>query len=85
MAATRTLAGSSYDLVERNNNIVMDYQKQELIRLTLPVNIHNDTGMTVNITADVTTKYGGINADSGIFWYRSSSSSYQGWICWEAI
>ncbi|MGE4800120.1 inverse autotransporter beta domain-containing protein [Yersinia hibernica] len=58
VAATRTLAGSRYDLVERNNNIVMDYQKQELLRLTLPASIHNDAGMTVNITADVATKYG---------------------------
>ncbi|MHC5308465.1 inverse autotransporter beta domain-containing protein, partial [Bartonella sp. LJL80] len=29
----RTLAGSRYDLVDRNNNIVLEYKKQEVIKL----------------------------------------------------
>lgn len=36
VAARRSLAGSRYDLVERNNQIVMEYRKQELITLALP-------------------------------------------------
>ncbi|WP_317847668.1 inverse autotransporter beta domain-containing protein [Pseudomonas sp. HTZ2] len=32
VAAMRTLAGSRYDLVERNNNIVLEYRKKEVIR-----------------------------------------------------
>ncbi|VTR48620.1 Invasin [Serratia fonticola] len=37
VAASRTLAGSRYDLVERNNQIVLEYQKQTLIQLALPI------------------------------------------------
>lgn len=34
VAARRSLAGSRYDLVDRNNNIVLEYRKKELVRLT---------------------------------------------------
>ncbi|WP_367672843.1 inverse autotransporter beta domain-containing protein, partial [Serratia symbiotica] len=33
VAAMRSLAGSHYALVERNNNIILAYRKKELIRL----------------------------------------------------
>ncbi|MFP1558241.1 hypothetical protein ACLB1T_18830 [Escherichia coli] len=33
------LAGSCYDLVERNNNIVLEYRKSEVIRIALPERI----------------------------------------------
>ncbi|MGL5345181.1 MAG: inverse autotransporter beta domain-containing protein [Plesiomonas sp.] len=33
MAEYRSLAGSRYDLVERNNNIVLEYRKQQLLKL----------------------------------------------------
>ncbi len=33
------LAGSRYDLVERNNNIVLEYRKSEVIRIALPERI----------------------------------------------
>lgn len=58
VAATRTLAGSRYDLVERNNNIVLDYQKQELIRLSLPEKIEGKAGDIATVNAQVTSKYG---------------------------
>lgn len=58
VAATRTLAGSRYDLVERNNNIVLDYQKQDLIRLTLPESLTGLGGNPVTVTAQVTAKNG---------------------------
>ncbi|MGL5757773.1 inverse autotransporter beta domain-containing protein, partial [Plesiomonas sp.] len=35
MAEYRSLAGSRYDLVERNNNIVLEYRKQELLKLNV--------------------------------------------------
>ncbi|ENY9675628.1 inverse autotransporter adhesin EaeX/Air, partial [Escherichia coli] len=35
VAARRSLVGSRYDLVDRNNNIVLEYRKKELVRLTL--------------------------------------------------
>ncbi|AOM41931.1 inverse autotransporter beta domain-containing protein [Xenorhabdus hominickii] len=36
VASMRTLAGSRYDLVERNNNIVLDHIKQSTIQLSIP-------------------------------------------------
>ena len=32
VAALRTLTGSRYDLVDRNNNIILEYRKKEVIR-----------------------------------------------------
>ncbi|SPW33096.1 Invasin [Edwardsiella tarda] len=37
VAATRQIAESRYDLVDRNNNIVLEYQKQQVINLALSV------------------------------------------------
>ncbi|AKB86522.1 inverse autotransporter adhesin Ilp [Yersinia pestis] len=58
VAANRTLAGSRYDLVERNNNIVLDYKKQELIHLVLPDRISGSGGGAITLTAQVRAKYG---------------------------
>lgn len=58
VASHRTLAGSLYDRVERNNNIVLDYKKQALIHLTLPEKITGGAFEIINITAQTTTQYG---------------------------
>ncbi|CNI67142.1 Ig-like domain-containing protein [Yersinia pekkanenii] len=58
VAATRHLSGSRHDLVERNNNIILDYQKQELIRLDLPNTISAAAGESSILTAQVTTIHG---------------------------
>ncbi|PVZ81749.1 hypothetical protein C9426_31655 [Serratia sp. S1B] len=58
VAASRTLAGSRYNLVERNNNIVLDYQKQELVRLSLPEQLVGNSESTLMLNAQVTAKYG---------------------------
>lgn len=42
------LAGSRYDLVERNNNIVLEYRKSEVIRIALPERIEGKGGQTVS-------------------------------------
>ncbi|WP_253254327.1 inverse autotransporter beta domain-containing protein [Yersinia massiliensis] len=57
VAATRLLTGSRYDLVERNNNIVLDYQKQELIRLSLPTQLVGIEGDTAILTAQVVAQH----------------------------
>lgn len=44
----RMLAGSRYDLVERNNNIVLEYRKSEVIRIALPERIEGKGGQTVS-------------------------------------
>ncbi|WP_145483498.1 YrIlm family inverse autotransporter adhesin [Yersinia aldovae] len=57
VAVTRTLAGSRQDLVERNNNIVLDYQKQELLRLSLPEQLTGSAGDNAILTAQIESKY----------------------------
>lgn len=54
----RTLAGSGMDLVERNNAIVLEYRKQELITLTLPQTIAGTSGSTQAIRYQLAAKYG---------------------------
>ncbi|MCS3490694.1 inverse autotransporter beta domain-containing protein [Enterobacter sp. SLBN-59] len=61
---SRTLASGRYDLVERNNNIVLEYKKQTLIRLSLPETLAGKAGSTDTLTATVTSRYG----VSGIDW-----------------
>ncbi|MEG0533374.1 MAG: inverse autotransporter beta domain-containing protein, partial [Citrobacter sp.] len=58
VASSRTLAGSRYDLVDRNNDIVLEYKKQTLIRLSLPQSLRGKAGDTDHVTATVTAKYG---------------------------
>ncbi|ECF6094544.1 LysM peptidoglycan-binding domain-containing protein [Salmonella enterica subsp. salamae] len=55
--ALRTLSGSRYDLVQRNNNIVMEYKKQNVISLTLPQNISGTAGSLQNIQVVVKSKH----------------------------
>lgn len=45
----RVLAGSRYDLVERNNNIVLEYRKSEVIRIALPERIEGKGGQTLSL------------------------------------
>lgn len=55
----RKLSHSRYDLVERNNNIVLEYRKQRVIRLSLsPENISGVGGSKKSLTAIVTAKNG---------------------------
>ncbi|PVZ87889.1 invasin [Serratia sp. S1B] len=58
VATNRTLAGSRLDLVDRNNDIVLDYQKQEVIHLSMPEELVGDAGSTLMLNALVTAKYG---------------------------
>ncbi|HHX3467326.1 TPA: Ig-like domain-containing protein [Enterobacter asburiae] len=56
VGASRTLAGTRYDLVERNNNIVLDYRKQETVTLKLPEKTVGKSRGTVALTFSVKTK-----------------------------
>nr|WP_127959111.1 inverse autotransporter beta domain-containing protein [Serratia microhaemolytica] len=53
----RTLAGGRYDLVERNNNLVLDYKKQSVIRLQLPAQLSAYSQEMVMVDAKVESKY----------------------------
>ncbi|HGV4195586.1 TPA: inverse autotransporter adhesin YeeJ, partial [Escherichia coli] len=57
VAARRSLAGSRYDLVDRNNNIVLEYRKKELIRLTLTDPVTGKSGEVKSLVSSLQTKY----------------------------
>lgn len=58
VAATRMLSGSRLDLVERNNNVVLDYKKQELITLGFPHKISGEENATYTFIPVIESKYG---------------------------
>ncbi len=55
--ARRSLAGSRYDLVDRNNNIVLEYRKKELVRLTLTAPVTGKSGEVKSLVSSLQTKY----------------------------
>ncbi|MEL5362467.1 invasin domain 3-containing protein [Serratia ureilytica] len=58
VAAMRSLAGSRYDLVERNNNIVLEYRKKEVIRLKTADLVTGYAGEQKSLGVSVNSKYG---------------------------
>ncbi len=57
VAARRSLAGSRFDLVDRNNNIVLEYRKKELVRLTLTDPVTGKLGEVKSLVSSLQTKY----------------------------
>ncbi len=57
VAARRSLAGSRYDLVDRNNNIVLEYRKKELVRLPLTDPVTGKSGEVKSLVSSLQTKY----------------------------
>lgn len=58
VAALRTLQGSRYDFVDRNNNIVLEYRKKEVINLSVSSPITGYAGEEKPLTFTVNSKYG---------------------------
>lgn len=58
VAAMRSLIGSRYDLVERNNNIVLEYRKKEVLRLHTADLITGKAGEQKSLQVSVTSTYG---------------------------
>ncbi|MBC8953527.1 inverse autotransporter beta domain-containing protein [Xenorhabdus sp. PB62.4] len=60
VASMRTLAGSRYDLVERNNNIVLEHQKNPIAQLSLPKTIigysQGQHEITANLSSNTSVK-----------------------------
>ncbi|WP_145583078.1 inverse autotransporter beta domain-containing protein [Yersinia thracica] len=56
--ARRTLQGSRNDLVERNNQIVLEYQKQDVINLYVSNSVSGRAAETKQLVVSVTSKYG---------------------------
>ncbi|HBM9791599.1 inverse autotransporter beta domain-containing protein [Escherichia albertii] len=57
VAARRSLVGSRYELVDRNNNIILEYRKKELIRLTLTDPLKGNPGEVKSLVSSLQTKY----------------------------
>ncbi|ELJ8319706.1 inverse autotransporter beta domain-containing protein, partial [Salmonella enterica] len=58
VAATRSLTGSRYDMVERNNNIVLDYKKKDILRLRTAEIVTGYAGEQKSLGVSVNSKYG---------------------------
>ena len=58
VAAMRSLIGSRYDLVERNNNIVLEYRKKEVLRLHTADLITGKGEEKKSLQVSVTSTYG---------------------------
>ncbi|CAM3167643.1 putative invasin [Xenorhabdus nematophila ATCC 19061] len=54
----RTLQGSRYDLVDRNNQIVLEYRKREVISLAMDNSIVGNAGDIKPIHISIKSKYG---------------------------
>ncbi|MGL4486094.1 MAG: Ig-like domain-containing protein [Yersinia sp. (in: enterobacteria)] len=56
--ATRTLDGSRMDLVDRNNNIVLEYRKQQVVTLNLPEKISGKETQILPVNYTFNARYG---------------------------
>ncbi|QMA56810.1 inverse autotransporter beta domain-containing protein [Escherichia fergusonii] len=57
VAYRRSLSGSRHDLVERNNNIVLEYRKKELVKLQLNDPVTGKGGEQKALVASLQSKY----------------------------
>ncbi|WP_413492393.1 Ig-like domain-containing protein [Morganella psychrotolerans] len=64
----RKLSQSRYDLVNRNNEIILDYKKQEVIKISLPESKIGNAGDTILVKANITSTY----TLNDIFWDDST-------------
>ncbi len=59
VGALRTLAGNRHDFIERNNNIVLEYRKKEVIAIALPDRVEGKSGMSYPLSVTLSkAKYG---------------------------
>lgn len=58
VTSMRSLTGGRYDLVSRNNNIVLDYRQQTLLRLSMNAAVEGGSGETRSLELTVWAKYG---------------------------
>ncbi len=58
VGSMRSLAGSRYDLVDRNNNIVLEYRKKEVIRLQTADLLVGYAGEQKSLSVSVNAKHG---------------------------
>lgn len=54
----RSLAGNRYDFVSRNNDIILEYRKKQVIFLSLPEQVSGRSGTTVSLHATIRSGHG---------------------------
>lgn len=57
VGATRSLMGSRYDFVKRNNNIVLEYKKQDLLSISMSSQVAGYGGQVKSLEVKTTSKY----------------------------
>ncbi|MDR0219431.1 MAG: inverse autotransporter beta domain-containing protein [Enterobacteriaceae bacterium] len=72
VVSMRKLAGSRYDLVERNNNIVLDHRKIPLVQFSIPKVVIGYTGLITNIPLKI---FGNISNEK-INWSISNEKNF---------
>lgn len=58
VAARRTLRGGRLDLVERNNNIVLEYRKKQTLSLALPEKVEGNEAAVLPLAVTVKSQHG---------------------------
>lgn len=58
VGAMRPLSGSRYDLVDRNNNIILEYRKKEVIHLYTADRLAGYAGEQKSLNVSINSKYG---------------------------
>jgi adhesin/invasin len=58
VTGSRLLENRRYDLVERNNQIVLQYRKMEVITLSMPASVEGQSGETVTLTPKIFARHG---------------------------
>ncbi|MFM5848728.1 inverse autotransporter beta domain-containing protein, partial [Aeromonas veronii] len=58
LSEMRNLVGSKFDLVDRNNQIVLEYKKQDIITASLPPSVEGNSQGEVSVKVDVNSRYG---------------------------
>ena len=84
MTRTKSLHGVAcrqrYDLVDRNNNIVLEYRKKELVRLTLTDPVTGKSGEVKSLVSSLQTKYAlkGYNVEATALEAAGGQSGHNG-------
>ncbi|WON78760.1 inverse autotransporter beta domain-containing protein [Serratia sp. UGAL515B_01] len=58
VAEKRSLAGSRYDMVDRNNEMVLQYQEQSSLSVSLPPVLQGNSGQILSLQVKATSKNG---------------------------
>lgn len=75
----RTLARSRYDLVDRDNNIILEYKKDRLFSIIKNQKVSGTESSNLTLNLDITSRY----TLSGISWHGADYFAAGGIIAWQ--